>query len=91
MVSNVALNAFCQGLFDESFVLGENGGTCIDENGALDKNMLDGDMARQEAEEERRRKILLLLMTTVEQEDQEQSVLDAKDRLRRNFERHQDE
>ena len=52
MISNVVLNAFCQGLLDESFVVGENGGTCIDENGALDENMMEGDMARQEAENE---------------------------------------
>ena len=68
---------------DESIVVGENGGTCIDENGAHDENMMEGDMARQEAEEERKRKILLLLMTAVEQEDQEQRALDAQDRLRR--------
>ena len=83
MISNVVLNAFCQGLLDESFVVGENGGTCIDENGALDENMMEGDMARQEAEEERKRKFLLLLMTVVEQEAQEQRAHDAKDRLRR--------
>ena len=83
MFSNAALNAFCQSTFDQSFVDGENRGPCIDENGAVDDDMLELDIARQEAEEERKRKFLMLLMNSVEQEAQEQRELDAKERLRR--------
>ena len=47
MFSNAALNAFCQSTFDQSFVDGENRGPCIDENGAIDDDMLELDIARQ--------------------------------------------
>ena len=69
MFSNVALNAFRQSTFDESFVVDEIGVPCIDENEIVDDDMLESDILHQEAEEERKRKRLMLLMNSINQEE----------------------
>ena len=50
MFSNVALNAFCQSTFDQSFVVDEIRVPSIDENDIDDDNMLELDIFRHEKE-----------------------------------------
>ena len=68
MFYNVALNAFCQSTFDQSFVVDEIGVPSIDENDIDDDNMLELDIFRHEKEEEKKRKVLMLLMNSVNQD-----------------------
>jgi hypothetical protein len=53
MFSTVALNAFCQSTFDQSFVVDEIGVPSIDENDIDDDNTLELDIFRHEKEEKK--------------------------------------
>ena len=78
MMSNGALNAFCQGLLAEDRFVGEND-NYIDDDGVVDDDKRDAYMACQEAEEKRKRNLLLCLMQSVELEAQEQREANAED------------
>ena len=67
------------GLVDEDGSLPGDVEDCIDNDGTVDNDKLEGYLARQEAADERKRNLLSKLMNFVELEDQEQREFDSLD------------